>query len=167
MSFRFLSTAGSVSRSLRSVFMAGLTGLSIREPESGERRNFSPPRCIFPPPAMSPNSTLPRKRLRVSIGPDRFHHIIASVNGLPTEIDTPLFVGRVLVLVKDFAGVTPDGSPSINEHAYFHGRSRKFAILVEGRFKAREGTPHYTGEEVQFGSDFGEQRALESVERGS
>ena len=107
------------------------------------------------PPPMSPNSTLPRKRLRVSIGPDRFHQVVASVNGLPTEIDTPLFVGRVLVLVKDFDGVTPDGSPPITEHTYFHGRSRKFAILVEGRFKAREGVAPYTGEEVQFGSDFG------------
>ncbi|KAL8283534.1 hypothetical protein RQP46_005637 [Phenoliferia psychrophenolica] len=95
-------------------------------------------------------------KLRVSVGPDRFHQIIARVNdiGKPTEIDTPLFAGRVLVYVKDFCGVTPDGTPPVTDCSYFDGRSRKFGILIEGRFKAREGIEPYTGDEVQFGSDF-------------
>ncbi|BGP19171.1 hypothetical protein JCM10213_005823 [Rhodosporidiobolus nylandii] len=94
--------------------------------------------------------------LEVRIGPDRFHTEIAWVNhsSRPTEIDTPLFAGRVLVLVKDFAGVTPDNSPPKKDSKYFEGRSRKFAILIEGRFKARDGVKPYTAEEVQFGSDF-------------
>ncbi|KAL8292619.1 hypothetical protein RQP46_001231 [Phenoliferia psychrophenolica] len=96
------------------------------------------------------------KVLRVLIGPDRFHQVIARVNdiGKPTEIDTPLFAGRVVVYVKDFRGVTPDGTPPVKECSYFDGRSRKFAILIEGRFKAREGIEPYNGDEIQFGSDF-------------
>lgn len=95
-------------------------------------------------------------RLEVRVGSDRFHTEVAWVNhtSRPTEIDTPLFAGRVLVLVRNFDGVTPDGSPPKRDAKYFEGRSRKFAILIEGRFKQREGVPLYTGDEVQFGSDF-------------
>ncbi|KAK4336049.1 GTP-binding protein GTR2 [Rhodotorula toruloides] len=95
-------------------------------------------------------------RLEVRVGSDRFHTEVAWVNhtSRPTEIDTPLFTGRVLVLVRNFDGVTPDGSPPKRDAKYFEGRSRKFAILIEGRFKRREGVPLYTGDEVQFGSDF-------------
>jgi len=96
-------------------------------------------------------------RLEVAIGPDRFHTTVAWVNhtSRPTEINTPLFAGRVLVFVRDFAGVTPDGSPPKRDATYFEGRSRKFAILVEGKFKRREGVAPYGASEVQFGSDFG------------
>ncbi|GAA5853755.1 hypothetical protein JCM8547_007435 [Rhodosporidiobolus lusitaniae] len=95
-------------------------------------------------------------RLEVSIGPDRFHQEVACVNDAsrPTQIDTPLFAGRVLILVKDFTGVTPDGSAPKRDSRYFESRSRKFAIVIEGRFKRREGVEPYTGEEIQFGSDF-------------
>ncbi|GAA5995934.1 DUF1769 domain-containing protein [Rhodotorula paludigena] len=95
-------------------------------------------------------------RLEVCVGPNRFETELAWVNytSRPTEIDTPLFAGRVLVLIRDFAGVTPDGSPPKRDAPYFEGRSRKFSILIEGRFKAREGVKPYTGDEVQFGSDF-------------
>ncbi|BGP34534.1 hypothetical protein JCM10296v2_006356 [Rhodotorula toruloides] len=95
-------------------------------------------------------------RLEVRVGSDRFHTELAWVNhtSRPTEIDTPLFTGRVLVLVRNFDGVTPDGSPPKRDAKYFEGRSRKFAILIEGRFKQRDGVPLYTGDEVQFGSDF-------------
>ncbi|CEQ41702.1 SPOSA6832_03450 [Sporobolomyces salmonicolor] len=96
-------------------------------------------------------------RLEVLIGPDRFHLETAWVNHTdkPTEIDTPSFTGRVLMLVRDFSGVTPDGSEPKRDCVYFQGRSRKFAILIEGKFKRREGHAPYTGEEVQFGTDFG------------
>ncbi|BGP42582.1 hypothetical protein JCM10450v2_006688 [Rhodotorula kratochvilovae] len=95
-------------------------------------------------------------RLEVTVGPDRFHMETAWVNhaSRPTEIDTPLFAGRVLVFVRDFAGITPDASPPKSDAAYFEGRSRKFAILIEGKFKRREGVEPYSGDEVQFGSDF-------------
>ncbi|GAA5820899.1 hypothetical protein JCM3770_004858 [Rhodotorula araucariae] len=95
-------------------------------------------------------------RLEVTVGPDRFHMQPAWVNhpSRPTEINTPLFAGRVLVFVRDFAGVTPDGSPPKRDAEYFEGRSRKFAILIEGRFKHRDGVAPYSGDEVQFGSDF-------------
>ena len=73
----------------------------------------------------------------------------------PTEISTPHFVGRVTVFVKDFHGVTPDGSPPKPDAVYFEGRSRKFAILIEGKFRARAGVKPYSASEVQFGSDFG------------
>lgn len=124
-------------------------------------------------------SPAPTKKLRVSIGSSRFSQQIASVNDIahPTLIDTPLFAGRIVVYVKDFAGETPDGSPPIRECSYFDGRSRKFAILIEGRFKRRDGVEPYTGcgvhlggrrrgeareltrcvrrrDEVHFGSDF-------------
>ncbi|KAK4055050.1 hypothetical protein OIO90_003391 [Microbotryomycetes sp. JL221] len=95
-------------------------------------------------------------KLKVQVGPHRSDMVIANVNrpDKPTEIDTDLFAGRVVVYVKDFQGVTPDGSEPTKEHPYFHGRSRKFAIVIEGRFKQRPGVEPYTGEEIQFGSDF-------------
>ncbi|GAA5892356.1 hypothetical protein JCM6882_003649 [Rhodosporidiobolus microsporus] len=95
-------------------------------------------------------------RLQVSIGADRLHEEVVWVNhsDKPYEIDSPLFAGRVLVLVKDFSGVSPDGSPPKADNRFFEGRSRKFAIVIEGKFKQREGEKPYTAEEVQFGSDF-------------
>ncbi|GAA5994507.1 hypothetical protein JCM5350_004670 [Sporobolomyces pararoseus] len=95
-------------------------------------------------------------RLQVKIGPNRFDTVVAHVNhsDKPTEIDTPYFAGRVLVLVRDFAGVTPDGSEPKAHNQFFDGRSRKFAIFIEGRFKQRDGVEPYNGEEIEFGSDF-------------
>lgn len=89
------------------------------------------------------------KRLRVRIGPHREALEIAHVNAQPTEIDTEYFVGRVLVRVRDF-----NGSPNAQDAAYFAGRSRKFSIQIEGRFKALPGQEPYTGDEIEFGTDF-------------
>ena len=94
------------------------------------------------------------KRLRVRIGPHREALEVAWVNGRPTEIDTEWFVGRVLVRVKDFRGVTPDGSEPLQDVPYFAGRSRKFAIHIEGRFRTRAGQEPFNGDEVEFGTDF-------------
>ncbi|KAI5475989.1 DUF1769 family protein [Pseudohyphozyma bogoriensis] len=95
-------------------------------------------------------------KLKVLVGPSRFEQEIAWVNNIskPTIIDTPSFAGRVMVYVRDFVGVTPDGSPPTKECSYFDGRSRKFAILIEGRFKHRDGVEPYSGDEIHFGSDF-------------
>lgn len=101
-------------------------------------------------------AVLAMPRLEVTIGPDRFHTEVAWVNctSRPTEIDTPNFTGRVLVLVRDFAGVTPDDSPPKRNAAYFEGRTRRFGILIEGKWKHQPGVQPYTGDEIQFGSDF-------------
>ncbi|PLW58065.1 hypothetical protein PCANC_00624 [Puccinia coronata f. sp. avenae] len=96
------------------------------------------------------------KRLKIMIGPNRQEMEITHVNdsSQPTIIDSEYFVGRVLIKIRDFEGITADGSPPIRNHVYFDGRSRKFDIQIEGRFKKREGVELYTGEEIQFGSDF-------------
>lgn len=90
------------------------------------------------------------------IGPSRDKMEIAHVNdsSRPTIIDSDYFVGRVLIKIRDFEGITPDNSPPIRDHVYFDGRSRKFDIQIEGRFKRRHGVELYTGEEIHFGSDF-------------
>ncbi|KAK4050645.1 hypothetical protein OIV83_003371 [Microbotryomycetes sp. JL201] len=95
-------------------------------------------------------------KLKVAIGPHRSQMVIANVNqpDKPTEINSDLFVGRVVVYVRDFRGATPNGEEPVKDHPYFHGRSRKFAIVIEGRFKQRDGVAPYTGDEIQFGSDF-------------
>lgn len=120
---------------------------------------------IFAPSSRSPHPVSPQlqrilsaamvKRLQVSVGPDRFNLAVASINrpSHPTIINTPLFVGRVLVQVKDFTGVLPTGEEGDEgDETYFEGRSRKFSILIEGRFK---GEKPYSGDEVHFGTDFG------------
>ncbi|KNZ57150.1 hypothetical protein VP01_2228g1 [Puccinia sorghi] len=96
------------------------------------------------------------KRLKIMIGPNREEMEIAHVNdsSQPTIINSEYFVGRVLIKIRDFEGITSDGSPPIRNHVYFDGRSRKFDIQIEGRFKRREGVESYTGEEIHFGSDF-------------
>lgn len=87
------------------------------------------------------------------IGPNREEMEIAHVNdsSQPTIINSEYFVGRVLIKIRDFEGITSDGSPPIRNHVYFDGRSRKFDIQIEGRFKRREGVESYTGEEIHFG----------------
>lgn len=67
----------------------------------------------------------------------------------PTEIDTPFWIGRVLVRVKDFDGYTPDGSPPATHSEYFEGRNRRFHIQAEGRFKQA-----HNGDQVWFGTQF-------------
>ncbi|WBW75500.1 DUF1769 family protein [Schizosaccharomyces osmophilus] len=90
-------------------------------------------------------------KLKVNVGSDPEHTQIAWVNheGRPTEVDGPYWVGRILVRVRDFDGVTPDGSPPKPDSIYFRGRSRKFQIQAEGRFKKE-----YTGNQVIFGTQF-------------
>ncbi|EPY50004.1 DUF1769 family protein [Schizosaccharomyces cryophilus OY26] len=90
-------------------------------------------------------------KLKVNIGSDPGHTQIAWVNheGRPTEVDGPFWVGRILVRVRDFDGITPDGSPPKSDSIYFRGRSRKFQIQAEGRFKKE-----YNGNQVIFGTQF-------------
>ena len=94
------------------------------------------------------------KKLKIMIGPNRQEMEIAHVNdsSQPTIIDSEYFVGRVLIKIRDFEGITADpSSPPIPHHVYFDGRSRKFDIQIEGHFKKREGVELYSGEEIHFG----------------
>ncbi len=63
----------------------------------------------------------------------------------PHEIETEHFVGRVLVRVLN-ATNAKEGEPG---REYFEGRSRKFCIQIEGRFKQP-----LNGNDVLFGTDF-------------
>ncbi|BFZ62926.1 hypothetical protein YB2330_004038 [Saitoella coloradoensis] len=91
-------------------------------------------------------------RLRVRVGGDLHSLEVAHVNDetKPTEIDSEHFVGRIFVRIRDFEGVAPEGCQPIRTSEYFNGRSRKFHIQVEGRFK---GGP-YNGDQVWFGTQF-------------
>lgn len=86
-------------------------------------------------------------RLKVQVGSDRFHMEDCRLNDTehPHEIETEHFVGRVLVRILDAPGAKP-GEPG---REYFEGRSRKFCIQIEGRFKQR-----LSGNDVLFGTDF-------------
>ncbi|EST09741.1 Protein of unknown function DUF1769 [Kalmanozyma brasiliensis GHG001] len=86
-------------------------------------------------------------RLKVQVGPDRFHMEDCRLNDTehPHEISTDHFVGRVLVRILD----APGAQPSQPGREYFEGRSRKFCIQIEGRFKQR-----LSGNDVLFGTDF-------------
>ncbi|WAR52051.1 hypothetical protein PtB15_1B490 [Puccinia triticina] len=112
----------------------------------------SPHTCSTP----HPRPAAMTKRLKIMIGPNRQQMEIAHVNdsAQPTIINSEYFVGRVLIKIRDFEGITHDGSPPIRNHVYFDGRSRKFDIQIEGRFKKRDGVQLYSGEEIHFGSDF-------------
>ncbi|SJX60137.1 uncharacterized protein SRS1_11450 [Sporisorium reilianum f. sp. reilianum] len=86
-------------------------------------------------------------RLKVQVGSDRFHMEDCRLNDTrrPHEIDTEHFVGRVLVRILD----APGAQEGESGREYFEGRSRKFCIQIEGRFKQR-----WNGNDVLFGTDF-------------
>ncbi|KAF9141703.1 hypothetical protein BGX30_004292 [Mortierella sp. GBA39] len=95
-------------------------------------------------------------KLRVSVGGSYTDLAIINPNDElhPFEFETPEFKGRAVIRIKDFVGITNDGSAPIYSNEYFKGHNRKFSIQVEGRFK-RE----WDGEQVYFGTDF--DRAVE------
>lgn len=86
-------------------------------------------------------------RLKVQAGSDRFHEEECRLNDTnrPHEIDTEHFVGRILVRIID----APGAKPGEAGREYFEGRSRKFCIQIEGRFKQR-----WSGNDILFGTDF-------------
>ncbi|KAG0047038.1 hypothetical protein BGZ83_007832 [Gryganskiella cystojenkinii] len=90
-------------------------------------------------------------KLRVTVGGTYTDLAIVNCNDElhPIEFDAPEFKGRALVRIKDFVGITNDGSEPIHNSDYFKGHNRRFSIQVEGRFK-RE----WLGEDVYFGTDF-------------
>jgi hypothetical protein len=75
------------------------------------------------------------KKLQVKVGPSIETLKVAKVNNDsdPHFIDSPFFVGNVLVRIKDFKSPNPDGIMGNEE--YFSGKKRMFALQFSGRFK--------------------------------
>ncbi|KAG0023740.1 hypothetical protein BGZ81_007945 [Podila clonocystis] len=90
-------------------------------------------------------------KLRVSVGGSYTDLAIVNCNDEfhPIEFDGPEFKGRAVVRIKDFVGITNDGSEPLTNSDYFKGRNRRFSFQVEGRYK-RE----WDGQQVYFGTDF-------------
>ncbi|KAF8925119.1 hypothetical protein BGZ58_001122, partial [Dissophora ornata] len=90
-------------------------------------------------------------KLRVRVGGSYTDLTIINCNDElhPLEFETPEFKGRIVVRIRDFVGITSDGSEPIHNSEYFKGHNRRFSMQVEGRFK-RE----WDGEQVYFGTDF-------------
>ncbi|KAF8981422.1 hypothetical protein BGZ46_002849 [Entomortierella lignicola] len=90
-------------------------------------------------------------KLRVTVGGSYTDLAIVNCNDElhPIEFDAPEFKGRAVVRIKDFVGITNDGSEPIYNSEYFNGRNRRFSFQIEGRFK-RE----WDGQQVYFGTDF-------------
>ncbi|KAF9303862.1 hypothetical protein BGZ74_002880 [Mortierella antarctica] len=90
-------------------------------------------------------------KLRVSVGGSYTDLAIVNCNEEfhPIEFDGPEFQGRAMVRIKDFVGITNDGSEPVHDNDYFKGRNRRFSLQVEGRFKQE-----WDGEQVYFGTDF-------------
>ncbi|KAG0335956.1 hypothetical protein BG000_007073 [Podila horticola] len=90
-------------------------------------------------------------KLRVSVGGSYTDLDIVNCNDEfhPIEFDGPEFQGRAMVRIKDFVGITNDGSEPVRDNDYFKGRNRRFSLQIEGRFKQE-----WDGEQVYFGTDF-------------
>ncbi|KAJ3278103.1 hypothetical protein HK104_002649 [Borealophlyctis nickersoniae] len=99
----------------------------------------------------SGESAVGKRKLRVRIGPSLDKLAVAKVNDEenPHFIDSPYFTGHICVKVKNFRGITPDGSKPIETVPYFGSKKRLFAIQFSGRFKHE-----YTAEDVLFGAEF-------------
>jgi len=103
------------------------------------------------------------KRLQVKVGPSIKNLVVCNVNDetTPHFIENNLFVGYIVVRVKNFTGVTrPLSSPDadgdivyqepISSIPYFNDvRKRTFSIQVTGRFKQE-----FTADDVLFGAEF-------------
>ncbi|KAJ3404071.1 hypothetical protein HDV05_007365 [Chytridiales sp. JEL 0842] len=91
------------------------------------------------------------RKLQVRIGPslDSLTPYKVNDDSNPHFIDSPYFTGNICIRVKNFNGVTPDGSDPIKDSNYFGERKRLFSIQVQGRFKHE-----HTADDVLFGAEF-------------
>ncbi|TPX72720.1 hypothetical protein SpCBS45565_g00384 [Spizellomyces sp. 'palustris'] len=94
--------------------------------------------------------------LRVRAGPsyDPTSHVTVSVNdeANPIIIDSEHFTGYILVRMANYIGLAADNSstPISNPQShYFHGRNRRYSIMIQGRFKKK-----WNGDDILFGVDF-------------
>ncbi|TPX43665.1 hypothetical protein SeLEV6574_g04920 [Synchytrium endobioticum] len=98
-------------------------------------------------------------QLCVKAGPNEKELQIASVNDElePLFIDSEHFTGYILVRMVNFTGTTRTPSASRSEckppienpaSSYFKGRSRRYSIVVQGRFKHT-----WNGDDIVFGGE--------------
>ncbi|TPX61396.1 hypothetical protein SpCBS45565_g07291 [Spizellomyces sp. 'palustris'] len=99
----------------------------------------------------SGQAAIGNRKLRCRIGPSLDTLAVANINDEknPHFIDSPYFTGYVSVRVKNFKGITADGSKPIESLPYFESKKRLFSVQVCGRFKHE-----YTADDVVFGSEF-------------
>ncbi|KAJ3282760.1 hypothetical protein HDU79_009677 [Rhizoclosmatium sp. JEL0117] len=77
------------------------------------------------------------KKLVCRIGSDWNNLAVVNVNddSNPAFVDGPLFAGNIALRIRDFNGVTPDGSQPIANTDYWGTRKRLFSFQIQGRFK--------------------------------
>ncbi|KAI8803240.1 hypothetical protein BJ742DRAFT_908783 [Cladochytrium replicatum] len=92
-----------------------------------------------------------KKVLRVRIGPTINSLEVYNVNDdhNPHFIDSPYYTGHFAIRVRNFKGITRDGSEPIPSTEYFGTRRRTFSIQMAGRFKHS-----YGAGDVVFGAEF-------------
>lgn len=103
------------------------------------------------PDLASPGSLRLRTKLRVRIGPTIETLVAANVNNedSPHYIDSPYFIGYIVVRVNNFHGYIPANCEQQSAATYFEGKKRSFSIQISGRFKQ-----DYGCDDVVFGADF-------------
>ena len=92
-----------------------------------------------------------KRKLRVRAGPsiDTLTTINPNEEDVPHYIDSPYFVGYVVVRIKSFDGITPDGCTVKQADGYFGTKKRLFAVQICGRFKHE-----CPVDDVLFGTEF-------------
>ncbi|KAI9092358.1 hypothetical protein DFS34DRAFT_707230 [Phlyctochytrium arcticum] len=95
-------------------------------------------------------------RVRVGNSYDTSTHQTASVNdeANPVLVDGEHFKGYIAVRIANFSGVVPEGNeqqkPKANPSShYFHGRSRRYSVMIQGRFKEE-----WNGDDIIYGIEF-------------
>ncbi|GBB91864.1 hypothetical protein RclHR1_01930006 [Rhizophagus clarus] len=93
-------------------------------------------------------------KLQISVGssynPEQHVIILPNDDSHPFFINTSHFTGRICIRIKDFKGVTPQGTTRIESSPYFEGYNVKYSIQVQGRFKGN----NLTADDIFFGNDF-------------
>jgi hypothetical protein len=102
--------------------------------------------------------------LHVTAGPDLANLVTVDVNNecQPIVVDSPGFVGYLVVRMQDFRGVTTKmedcrkkGMPIVADaiahpdSSYFQGRNRRYSIMLQGKFKRK-----INADDLIFGVDF-------------
>jgi hypothetical protein len=92
-----------------------------------------------------------RGKLQVKVGRDAASLELINPNDEenPYRIKTPEFEGYVLVRIKDFDGIIPDGCERHSGHDYFKGKRHLFSLHVQGTF-----SQEYTANDIVWSSDF-------------
>ncbi|KAK9767547.1 hypothetical protein K7432_002599 [Basidiobolus ranarum] len=67
----------------------------------------------------------------------------------PIQLESPHFTGQLVVRIRDYDGLTPDGSKPIKTSLYFEGNKDQYSIQIQGRFKQQ-----WNADEVVFGNTF-------------